>query len=208
MPLPIYNDPGVAASSPKKPRKPNTLRPSSQFPNWFNLKKIKPYDLYEPGSEPQATIGPKVYDTTKSKKLSELDKYLAGDASYQQTLRGNKRTLADFLSDLGRRRGEAGTQFNDTQASMTRDSEDQLNSLREEFASRGLIQSGLYGKEQGDFRQKFGEQMTALNKQQTGLLSDLMSQEKNYRRENSLANEAARQEAILRRAQKYKIGGK
>lgn len=193
--------------STQKPRRSGSSHRSSfRFPLVPNPKKA--YDLYESGKGPKATIGPKVYDNTKTKKPSALDRYLAGDSAYQQAIRGNKRSLADFLSDLGRRRGEAGTQFTQTRSSMNRDSADQLNSLREEYASRGLIQSGLYGKEQGDFRTKFGEQMKALQQQQTGLLSDLMSQEKNYRRENSLANEAARQEAILRRAQKYRIGAK
>lgn len=194
MALPIYNDMGVSAA--KKPRKRTGVQP----PAWLDPNKVR-YELG--GKEPQAKIQP-IYP--KPKPRSELDKYLAGDAAYQQALRGNKRSLADFLSDLGRRRGEAGTQFKQTRSSMNRDSEDQLNDLREEFASRGLIQSGLYGKEQGDFRKKFGEQMTALNQQQTGLLSDLTSQEKNYRREIDLANEAARQEAILRRAQRYRSG--
>lgn len=157
---------------------------------------------------PFAHIQPITPGKPKPRPLSALDKYLAGDSAYQQALRGNKRTLADFLSDLRRRRGEAGTQFKQTKSSMNRDSTDQLNDLREEFASRGLIQSGLYGKEQGNFRKKFGEQITSLNQQQTGLLADLMSQEKNYRREIDLANEAARQEAILRRTQRYNIGGK
>ena len=82
----------------------------------------------------------------------------------------------------------------------------QLEDLRNEFASRGLIQSGLYGAEQGRFQQQFTEQQTALEQQQAALLADLLSQEKNYRRENDLATEAAKQEALARRAAKYKIG--
>jgi hypothetical protein len=139
-------------------------------------------------------------------KPPSINDYLGTDSVYQNAVRGGKRSLADFLSELGRRRGEAGTQFKQTTASMERDRVQQLDDLRNEFASRGLIQSGLYGQEQGTFQKKFGEQQTALKQQQAALLADLLGQQKNYQRENDLATEAAKQEALMRRAAKYKIG--
>jgi hypothetical protein len=146
------------------------------------------------------------YSPPKAPKAPSIGSYLGTDSTYQQQVRGGKRSLADFLSEMGRRRGEAGTQYGQTTASMERDRVTQLEDLRNEFASRGLIQSGLYGEEQGNFQKKFTEQQTALSQQQAALLADLLSQEKNYRRENDLATEAAKQEALQRRAAKYKIG--
>lgn len=134
-----------------------------------------------------------------------LASYLGTDSVYQSAVRGGKRSLADFLSELGRRRGEAGTQFNQTKGSMERDRVQQLADLENEFASRGLINSGLYGEEQGRFQNQFAEQMRALQQQQTALLADLLGQEKNYRRESDLALEQARQEAIARRAAKFNL---
>lgn len=135
-----------------------------------------------------------------------LADYLGTDSTYQQVVSGGKRSLNDFLSDLTRRKGEAGTQFDQTSASMEHDRTQQLEDLKNEFASRGLINSGLYGQEQGNFQQKFTEQQTALQQQQSALLADLLGQETNYRRENDLSLENAKQEALLRRAQKYNIG--
>ncbi len=139
-------------------------------------------------------------------KIPGIDAYLGTDATYQNAVRGGKRSLADFISELGRRRGEAGTQYKTTQASMERDRVQQLDDLRQEFASRGLINSGLFGEEQGKFQQQFTQQSQALSQQQAALLADLMSQQKNYQREQDLALEAAKQEALARRAAKYKIG--
>jgi hypothetical protein len=144
------------------------------------------------------------YKPKSPPKAPSIGSYLGTDSMYQQAVRGGKKSLADFLSETGRRRGEAGTQFNQTKASMERDRLQQLNDLRQEFASRGLIQSGLFGEENGKFEQQFTEQSNALQQQQAALLADLLSQEKNYRRENDLALEAAKQEALLRRSQKYK----
>jgi hypothetical protein len=139
-------------------------------------------------------------------KPPSINSYLGTDSTYQQLVRGSKRSLADFLSDLGRRQGEAGTQYKTTRGSMERDRTTQLEQLRNEFASRGLIQSGLYGEEQGNFQKKFTEQLGTLDQQQASLIADLMGQKKNYQRESDLALEAAKQEALLRRAAKYKIG--
>lgn len=155
------------------------------------------------GGGGRSVSSPKPKAAPKSPSIAD---FLGTDSIYQNALRGGKRSLADFLSELGRRRGEAGTQFTQTQASMERDRTQQLESLKNEFASRGLIQSGLYGEEQGRFQQQFTDQMTALQQQQAALLSDLLGQETNYKRENELALEQAKQEALARRAAKYKIG--
>lgn len=141
-----------------------------------------------------------------SPAIPSINAYLGTDSVYQSALRGGKRSLADFLSELGRRRGEAGTQFTQTKSNMERDRTTQLEALRDEFAARGLIQSGLYGEEQGRFQEQFMQQMQALEQQQSGLLADLLGQETNFRRENDLAMEAAKQEALARRAAKFKIG--
>jgi hypothetical protein len=44
------------------------------------------------------------------------------------------------------------------------------------------------------------------SQQQAALLADLLSQQKNYQREQDLSLEAAKQDALARRAAKYKIG--
>lgn len=139
--------------------------------------------------------------------IPSINAYLGTDSVYQDYLRGSKRTLADYLSEITRRRNEAGTQFNDTKASMERDRVQQLDDLKNEYASRGLINSSLYGEEQGKFQQNYMTQLDALQKQQTGLLADLIAQQTNFTREQELSNERARQEALARRVAKYNIGG-
>jgi hypothetical protein len=138
-------------------------------------------------------------------RAPSLKSYLSGDDAYQQVVRGGKRSLTDFLSEINRRRGEAGTTFEQTKGTMESDRVRQLQNLRDEFASRGLIQSGLYGQEQGRFQEQFETQRRALEQQQTGLVGDLLSQERNYRREQELMLEQAKQEALARRAQRYRL---
>lgn len=143
----------------------------------------------------------------KKPSIPGINSYLGTDSGYQDVIRGGKRSLEDFLSELTRRKGESETQFGMTKGNMERDRTQQLDALRQEFASRGLINSGLFGEEQGRFQQDFMTQQTALEQQQAALLADIMSQEKNFRREQELAIEQAKQEALQRRAAKYNIGG-
>lgn len=142
----------------------------------------------------------------KPRPIPSINAFLAGDSTYQGALSGQKRTLADYLSELARRRTEAGTQYNQTRSSMMHDRDQQLSDLKDEFASRGLIQSGLYADEQGKFQKQFTDQLNALGQQQNGLLADLLSQQNNYQRENDLALQQAKQEALARRAAAYNIG--
>lgn len=193
---------GHAAAKAVKPRKKVVSSHSSRSSSRSSSSSSRSKSSGSSGGG----VGRSVAAAVKKPVIPSLASYLSGDSTYQGAVRGQGRTLADYLSELTRRRGEAGTQFTQTQASMERDRTQQLDDLKNEFASRGLIQSGLYGQEQGKFQQQFTDQSNALNTQQTGLLADLMDQEKGYRRENDLALEAAKQQALQRRAAKYNIG--
>lgn len=138
-------------------------------------------------------------------KAPGIKGYLAGDSAYQSGVSGQNRALKDYFAEINRRRGEATTQYGQTKASMERDRVRQLDDIRQEFASRGLIQSGLFADEQGKFQQQFTDQLNSLDAQQKALLADLLSQQTNYQREHDMTVEQLRQEALARRAAKYGI---
>jgi hypothetical protein len=150
--------------------------------------------------------GGAVVSHTAAPVIPSINAYLGTDSAYQQAVSGGKRTLADYIADITRRKGEATTQYNNTVDSMGRDRTTQLDQLRQEYASRGLINSGLFGQKEGEFQQQYNDQLNALGQQQSGLLADLLSQQNNYKREYDLAVQQAKQEALARRAAKYQIG--
>lgn len=138
-------------------------------------------------------------------KPPSVKSYLAGDVTYQDLVRNQQRTLADFMADLNRQRGEAKTSFGDVTRSMESERERSLKAMMDEYAARGLLSSGLYGEAQGNYQKDWAAQMSQLQQGQSSLLADLLSQQTNFQREQQLAAEAARQDAIRRRAQKYGI---
>lgn len=202
---------GYAAPQRSKPRSSSSSRSSSRS-SGTKARASRPQtrssgnNYYSPPSGPPGySSGPVPTVTPAAPKPESIKEWLAGDDVYQQALRGSKRSLTDFLSEITRRRGEAGTLFNQTTEQMEIDRERQLEALRNEFASRGLIHSGVYANEQGDFQEDFLRQMEQLEQANASLMNDLLSQETNYKREHELALEAARQEALARRAARYGI---
>lgn len=156
-------------------------------------------------SSGKTPVAPKS-STPKAPVVPDINSYLGMDSGYQTAVRSSKQSLADFLSEINRRQSEANTQYTQTRSSMEQDRNQQLQKIRDEFASRGLINSGLFGEEQGNFNNQYNQQVTTLDQQQAALLADLLSQRTNYQREQAQALEAAKQEALQRRAAKYNIG--
>lgn len=142
---------------------------------------------------------------TPKPKPPSISKFLAGDEIYQQALRSGQASLGDILSEIARRRGEANVNFEQASRLLETDRERQLERLRNEFASRGLLHSSLFAEEQGTFQQDFMTAMQQLEQQRQQLLQDLVAQQTAARRRQELEMEAARQEALARRAERYNI---
>lgn len=199
-----YNPPRRATRKPATPAQPRQqYRSAQRAPVYTDSSRNRGSAPRSAPSRPSSSGA--VARVTPKPRVPSLSQYLGTDEVYQQALRGGRRTLSDFLSEIGRRKGESQVQFGQTKGQLEEDRVRQLERMRDEFASRGLIHSGLYGEEQGKFQEAFQKQLQQLEQQQAALLSDFLSQERDFRREQELAMEVARQEALSRRAQKFGI---
>ena len=143
--------------------------------------------------------------TPPSPKPPGISAWLAGDEAFQAAQRGSQRTLSDLLSDLTRRRGETDTAFDQTRETAERGRDLGLDRMLQEFASRGMIHSGLFGQEQGRFQEDFQRDMERREQQRGMILADLLAQETNAKRQQENAMEVARMEALNRRAQRFNL---
>lgn len=193
------------ARSPYQPSKTGRRGSKSGSPSRSSGTPSQPRSSPSPPpmAPPRAAPGAVQSTTPPRPKPPSLKEYLGSDDVYQQARRGGKRSLRDFLSDINRKRGETKTNFRMTREQMEEDRLRQLDQMRQEFASRGLIHSGLYGKEQGQFQEQFQQQMEQLEQSRTQLMSDLLSQETSFRREQEMAMEMAKQEALARRSARF-----
>lgn len=133
----------------------------------------------------------------------DINSYLAGDSGYQQQLAGFAKTLQDFLGDLTRRKGTLQTEFGVSDKALRGQRTKDLDTLEDDFGARGLIHSGLYAGAVGDYEKEFNERVAELARKQQEALGALTQEEGQFKSAQQLREQAAREEAIRRRAEQY-----
>lgn len=137
--------------------------------------------------------------------VPDLNTFLNQDSGYQQQLRDFTNALAQFNADITRRKGILDSDYSTSKKAMEDQKVKDLLSLQDDYSARGLIHSGLYGKSVGDYNTEYGNRMTDLTNKQTQA-SDQLNQETNrFQSQNNLQQQAAREEAIRRRAAQYGV---
>lgn len=139
------------------------------------------------------------------KKQSATEKWLAGDTTYQQQLANFKKSLTDYEAQYKRQRGIIERDYAEMIRALNqqgaRDREDQKN----DFAGRGILRSGVFAKALGDYNAEFNSKMKNLQTGKSDKLGDLSSQRTNFKRQLELEKQAAKQDALRRRAAKLGI---
>lgn len=133
------------------------------------------------------------------KKPMSLTDWLTKDSEYQNQLRQFGKTWSSFIADLGVRKGRVGQDYQLGQKQMATQKERDLKSMQDDFASRGMLQSGLYGDRLGKYEQDFQTNLTGLGRQNSQLLQDIATEQGNFKREQDLEKERARAAAAKRR---------
>lgn len=141
----------------------------------------------------------------KKKSSSKLDKWLAGDVTYQQQLADFNRAIAEYNATFNRQKSITNRDYAESQRSLnlqgTQDRDDQQN----DFAGRGILHSGVFAKALGDYNTQFNQRMRALTTGKADKLGDLGTQRTNFLRQTGLEKNNAKQDAIRRRAQQLGI---
>lgn len=140
-----------------------------------------------------------------SKPKSKTAKYLAGDTTYQQQLADFNRSKAEYESNYKRQTGIVNRDYAESQRSLNRQGVQDRADQQNDFAGRGILHSGVFAKALGDYNTDFNSRFKALTTGKTDQLGDLSSQEKSFLRQLQLQMNAAREDAIRRRAAKLGI---
>lgn len=135
----------------------------------------------------------------------DVNSYLKGDSTYQRQLAAYAKSLSDFQVDQNLATTDQNTSFQNTRRDIGLSKTDAQNSLQNDFASRGLLQSSLYNTDLGKLNQQYQNQFTDLDKQRTQFLSQLGQELNKYTGEQGVQKQNAQQEALRRRAEKYNL---
>lgn len=149
------------------------------------------------------------------------EEYLAGDATYQAVISALAKQLSNFNSDIQAQRdnymldfnkgvdqlgyvaGEGGRpaswDWNDLLTASGR----AYQNLSNDFASRGMLQSSGYADSLNNLQRSLMDQYTGMTQARDVFTGDLDRQTAQYTDENTASSQAARAEAILRRAAQY-----
>lgn len=141
----------------------------------------------------------------KAKPKSGLDKWLAGDVTYQQQLADFQRSLAEYNAQYSRQTGIVNRDYNESNRALQRQGVQDRSDQQNDFAGRGVLRSGVYAKALGDYNTDFNQRVKALTTGKSDKLADLSSQRTNFNRQLGLEKNNARQDAVRRRAQKLGI---
>lgn len=136
----------------------------------------------------------------------DINRYLAGDSVYQQQLAALRRALGDYVAQNGQQANQYNTNFaaslNEAKLAERQGLSDQAN----DFASRGLYHSGIFANELGRLAGQYQRGQASMQRGRTDYLANLKTDLLNYRAENDLSVQKAKQDAIARRAAKYGLG--
>jgi hypothetical protein len=139
------------------------------------------------------------------KKQSATDKWLAGDSTYQQQLAGFNKSKTDYQAQYNRQSGITNRDFGEMIRSMNRQGTQDRDDQQNDFAGRGILKSGVFAKALGDYNTDFNSKMKNLQTGKQDKLGDLGMQRTNFLRQLKLEMDAARQDALRRRAAKLGI---
>lgn len=153
----------AAASGPGKKKKPNQAPQPKITPSATGQVNVTAPPREAPGA---------VQEVNKPNPISR-QKYLAGDVAYNDYLSQSKRQLADMRAQQYAQTQQQEMDYESQKTMLGQNQERDLAALLEDYAGRGLAQSGLYADAYGDLNQNYSDQFGALDNANTAFSTQL-----------------------------------
>jgi hypothetical protein len=133
------------------------------------------------------------------KATSALQKYLAGDTTYQQQLAEYNQEENAYRQNQQRQDQITNRDFSTTQRSMNRQADVDRQNQQYDFAGRGILHSGVFAKALGDYNTDFQTKMNNLIQGKNDTLTESQANLNDFLRSLALQKNSAKQDAIRRR---------
>lgn len=221
---------GVLPKYTPKPASPATSAPQTQiYSKPAPVTRQPDYSSNYSGPGPtEALYGGAGEGAPTAAPMSDED-YLSGDASFLAQMAALQAALGNFEADSNNRKSRYGTDFDESMVNLGWQSKDNPDTVdvdesnswnwndtnyaagrarqntENDFASRGMMQSSLFGEATNNLERSLNDQRGGMVKAKTGFEQDLASQLGSYKAENKLSGSQARAEALQRRANNIAI---
>lgn len=130
--------------------------------------------------------------------------YLQGDTAYSSQRNAFNKALADYASQQKADWGNYNTEYNASLDKLGKDQTLNAQALKDDYASRGLLESGVYANALNDFNADYDSQRADLNRARTAYQTDQTTAQGNFKTEQQLLLDKAYQDALNRYNDKYK----
>jgi hypothetical protein len=138
-------------------------------------------------------------------KVPILSSYLKADTTYQQQIAQLRKAYSQYAASQQNEKTNYNNSYALNKRTLNTERTRGLTDTTDDFASRGMLRSGVYGKTYADKGADYSQRQAALDTEKTSFLSDLGVNLKTYQGDQATTKTSALQEAIARRAAKYRL---
>lgn len=189
------------ATSPKKPTYSAPRRTNSGGGGGGGgYRPSYPAPRPSSGSSSTGSIAP----TVKAPPIPTQNAYLLGDTAYIQQQNAFKKALDDYALQYKNELTNYNTEYGATMDKLKTEKGLGATNLQDDYASRGLLTSGVYADALNKFNQDYTTKFDDLARAKSAYETDLSNAQGNFKTEQQLLLDKAKQDALNRYADKYK----
>jgi len=153
------------------------------------------------GSGPTGNIAPVTQPPPPAPP--SIDEWLGGDSTFQSQNNALSKAWADYQNNAKLQTDQYTNQYNTNKDQLGKQKIIDQSALEDDYASRGLMNSGLYGKAFTDFTNDYATKFTNLDTAKSDFLANLLAAQQGFQSDQQVQTDKARQDAINRRAAQY-----
>lgn len=149
------------------------------------------------GSTSKGTVAPSV--PAPARPPMTLDQWLANDTTFKSSKDAYSRALQDYMTQDTAERSKYDNEYNSSLEKMAQDKTVNQQALNDDYAGRGLLNSGLYANALNEFQNKYSTQQADLERARSAYFGDLNVDKSNFQNQQQLELQKAQQAAAARR---------
>jgi len=134
-----------------------------------------------------------------------IEQFLRGDTAYMGQEAGLKAGMDQYNTDYNQRQAQYGTEYGMNKDNLAKALTEANTGMTDDYASRGMLNSGTYGTAYADQQTEYNGRQTALDNARNQWLAEQLSGQTAATSESALSGQKARQDAINRRAAQYAV---
>lgn len=185
----------------KKPRAPSPSGPASIAPSRIPSIFTGPGTVSPaPGSGSSGVGSNSLGQVSTKPSIPSINAFLGGDSTYQGQLSDYAKALADYQAQQNTQKTQYLGQYATNAKSLAQSRTQAEGSLTDDYASRGLANSGLFGTAYSDLENQYNQRQTDLDTGKATFLQSLTDALNNLKTTQQSDITKAKQDALARRA--------